>query len=127
MKEYEKKDFLKSLIKASTEASKENEEEFNKTNLFMNGFFDGLCKNNQNLNADKINEIRKNYSLEDIIKTVENSGQDPMDILDKFFNTLNKIEDVEYEGKKINMKEVSAKWREIKLQYVEYEKFNNEI
>jgi hypothetical protein len=127
MKEYEKKDFLKSLIKASTEASKENEEEFNKTNLFMNGFFDGLCKNNENLNADKINEIRKNYSLEDIIKTVENSGQDPMDILDKFFNTLNKIEDVEYEGKKINMKEVSAKWREIKLQYVEYEKFNNEI
>ena len=119
--------FIDSLLEGQEDVVKKNPEEFSSAEVMSDKIMEQFAKDSPLVDEDKINELRENYTLAEIVQILRDSGYDIQSMLNGFFDTFNKIKTVDVQGKQINTEEFAKKWQHMQKQFVESEKFDNDL
>lgn len=119
--------FINSLLEGKDDITRKNPEQFSAGDVMADKVIEQFSKESNLVDEDKIAELRDQYSLADIVKILQDSGVDIQSTLNGFFDTFNKIKTVDVQGKQIDTREFARKWEYIQRQFVESEKFDNDL
>lgn len=119
--------FIHSLLEGKDDITRKNPEQFSTGDVMADKVIEQFSKESNLVDEDKIAEFRDQYSLADIVKILQDSGVDIQSTLNGFFETFNKIKTVDVQGKQIDTREFAKKWEYIQRQFVESEKFDNDL
>jgi hypothetical protein len=119
--------FINSLLEGKDDITRKNPEQFSAGDVMADKVIEQFSKESNLVDEDKIAELRDQYSLAEIVKILQDSGVDIQSTLNGFFDTFNKIKTVDVQGKQIDTREFARKWEYIQRQFVESEKFDNDL
>jgi hypothetical protein len=109
--------FLKEILSVQSKLNENDSEKSASSRKFAKDFVEGFAENNPFVDAEKLNEIQKNYSLEDIVEELKDYNL--VDQIDQIIAAFSGA-DINHEGRSIDGSIFKEKWEELKSKYKAY-------